>query len=304
MVSVVIPLYNKESQIAKTLRTVLNQSFQDFEIVIVNDGSTDNSVNEVEKFADSRIRLVSQPNAGVSAARNRGIEEARGELIALLDADDEWKSEYLSTQMMLTEKYSECDVFAVNYEFCNEHGEITPTIIRHLPFSGEHGIISNYFEVASTSHPPICSISIVVRKKAFQSIGGFPVGVTSGEDLLTWAHLACRYKIAYCNQAHAVYYTPTTGPTGKVPADLKSTKDAVGCGLLELLEVYPDSGIRKYVAFWYKMRASINIRRRNRLASAKCALKAISFSPFKHKPWIILLLSVMPGFIIDNIMKK
>ena len=94
MISVVIPLYNKEEQIADTLQSIFAQTFQDFEIVIVDDGSTDNSVEEVEKFDDSRIRLIHQTNAGVSAARNRGIEEARGELIAFLDADDEWKPEY------------------------------------------------------------------------------------------------------------------------------------------------------------------------------------------------------------------
>ena len=92
MISVVIPLYNKEKQIKRTIQSVLTQTFQDFEIVIVNDGSTDNSTIEVEKIKDSRIRLIHQENAGVSAARNKGIEEAKYELIALLDADDEWKN--------------------------------------------------------------------------------------------------------------------------------------------------------------------------------------------------------------------
>ena len=87
MISVVIPLYNKEKQIRKTLQSVLTQTFQDFEIVVVNDGSTDNSAIEVEKVKDPRIRLIHQQNAGVSAARNKGIEEARYELIAFLDAD-------------------------------------------------------------------------------------------------------------------------------------------------------------------------------------------------------------------------
>lgn len=82
MISVVIPLYNKEKQIKRTLQSVLTQTFQDFEIVIVNDGSTDNSTIEVEKIKDSRIRLIHQENAGVSAARNKGIEEAKYELIA------------------------------------------------------------------------------------------------------------------------------------------------------------------------------------------------------------------------------
>ena len=143
-ISVVIPLYNKEKQIAHTLQSVLNQTFQDFEIVIVDDGSTDGSVAEVEKFSDSRIRLIHQKNAGVSAARNRGIEAAKGDLIAFLDADDVWMPEYLATQYHLSQKYPDCNVFACNYEFRDTEGKVTPTIIRKLPFTREDGILSNY----------------------------------------------------------------------------------------------------------------------------------------------------------------
>ena len=82
MISIVIPLYNKEQQIGKTLESVFAQSFQDYEVVIVNDGSTDKSVEIVEGMADKRIRLINQKNSGVSAARNKGIQESRGEYIA------------------------------------------------------------------------------------------------------------------------------------------------------------------------------------------------------------------------------
>ena len=118
MISVIIPLYNKEKQIARTLQTVLEQTFQAFEIVIVDDGSTDGSVQEIEQIKDSRIRLIHQQNGGVSAARNRGITEARYDLVAFLDADDEWKPTYLETQYQLYQKYPECSVYACNYKFC------------------------------------------------------------------------------------------------------------------------------------------------------------------------------------------
>lgn len=90
MISVVIPLYNKDKQIAKTLYSVLKQTYPNFEVIVVNDGSTDNSLSEVSKISDSRIRLICQENKGVSAARNRGIQEAKSDYIAFLDADDEW----------------------------------------------------------------------------------------------------------------------------------------------------------------------------------------------------------------------
>src|SRR5699024_6424946 len=96
MFSIVIPLYNKELSITNTLQSVLNQTFTDFEVVIVNDGSTDNSVEKVEAFNDPRIRLIHQANAGVSAARNKGIEEANYDWISFLDADDLWMENHLS----------------------------------------------------------------------------------------------------------------------------------------------------------------------------------------------------------------
>lgn len=248
MISVVIPLYNKERQIANTLQTVLRQTFQDFEIVIVNDGSTDNSVAEVEKVQDSRIRIIHQQNAGVSAARNKGIEEAKYDLVAFLDADDEWKPEYLETQYNLFLKYPECSVFAVNYEFRDSNGKITPTKINKLPFTEEDGILSNYFEVASCSHPPICSISIMVKKESIKSIGGFPIGIKSGEDLLTWARLAVNYQIVYSKKSLALYnmfYSPKRLP---------EKKDFV-VRELKLLLSPKVKGIKSYISNWHKNRA-------------------------------------------------
>ena len=249
MISVVIPLYNKEKQIAYTLQSVQNQTFQDFEIVIVDDGSTDDSIIEVEKFSDSRIRLIHQENAGVAAARNRGIEEAKGDLIAFLDADDEWKPEYLATQHHLSQKYPDCSVFVCNYEFRSIDGRTTFPVIRKLPFVEEDGILSNYFEVASCSNPPICSISIVAKKQAIQAIGGFPVGIKSGEDLLTWARLAIKGPIVYSKKALSIYRLGNSNP--RPPEN----KDYVG----EQLEIlYKESqtilGLKNYVAYWYKMR--------------------------------------------------
>lgn len=256
MISVVIPLYNKEQSIASTLQTVLNQTYQDFEIVIVDDGSTDHSVGEVTKMTDPRIRLIHQENAGVSAARNRGIEEAKGEYIAFLDADDEWKSDYLKTQYELTQKYPECSVFACNYEFKDGQGKVTPTIIRKIPFKGEDGILSNYFEVASCSHPPICSITIMVKKNAIQSIGGFPVGIKSGEDLLTWARLAVNGKIAYAKQAYAVFNVEGYSISEK-PKRIPAEQDIVGQELKALLKAHPSKGLRLYNALWHKMKFNL-----------------------------------------------
>ena len=290
MISVVIPLYNKEQSIASTLQTVLNQTYQDFEIVIVDDGSTDHSVEEVTKVLDPRIRLIHQKNAGVSAARNRGIEEAKGEYIAFLDADDEWKPEYLNTQYELTQKYPECSVFACNYEFKDTQGKVTPTIIRKLPFKGEDGILSNYFEVASYSHPPICSISIMVKKNAIQSIGGFPVGIKSGEDLLTWARLAVKEKIAYNRKPYAIYNTGFSFK--RIPSEF----DIVGKELRLLHKTYHIQYLNNYISRWHKNRAYMFMYFGRKLHCFKNAYISLKYNIKNHKVIIYVILSLLPKY--------
>lgn len=261
MISVVIPLFNKQEQIKNTLKTVLKQTFQTFEVIIVDDGSTDKSAQEAEKIVDDRIRLIRQDNAGVSAARNRGIQEAKYDLIAFLDADDEWKQEYLETQYNLSIKYPECAVFACNYEFHSPDGKNAKTHIEYLPFTSTDGIINNYFKIATHSHPPIWTSATMVKTEAIKSIGGFPTGVTLGEDLITWAKLACKYKIAYSRIPVAIYnfrsqiqlVTPRRAP---------DKTDIVG---REFDEIYKINGksqpaLNEYIALWHKMRMVTFVR--------------------------------------------
>lgn len=304
MISVVIPLYNKEKQIAHTLRSVLNQILQNFEVVIVDDGSTDGSVAEVEKFEDSRIRLIHQQNAGVSAARNRGIEEAKGELIAFLDADDEWKSEYLATQYHLYQKYPDCSVFACNYEFRNSDGVVTSTIIRKIPFAGEDGILPNYFEVACCSHPPLWTSAVMVKKQAIQAIGGFPVEIKSGEDLLTWARLACRNSIAYNRTPLAVFILDEHNFNEDQRQRTPEIVDFVGKELVQLYKNYPQIvGLKSYIGLWHKMRAHMFMAKHHRKKALLECFYALHYS-LTFKLFIFLCLSLMPYRIIDYAFKK
>lgn len=302
MISVIIPLYNKEKQIAHTLQTVLNQTLQDFEIVIVNDGSTDNSVAEVEKFNDHRIRLIHQTNAGVSAARNRGIEESKYDLIAFLDADDEWMPAYLETQYALYKKYPECSVFACNYELKNTNGNISNTIIKKLPFEGIDGILSNYFEVASCSHPPLWTSAITVKKDAIQSIGGFPIGIKSGEDLLTWARLACNYKIEYYKIALCSFLLDSSHSINKPPIRQHDTGDPVGQALIELLDICNDKKhLKQYISLWYKMRMSVFLRMYDFNATWKYGIKSLKYNPLNLKVYLMLIMTLLPKSIQNTI---
>lgn len=296
MISVVIPLYNKEHCIATTLQTILAQSYQDYEVVIVDDGSTDGSVSVVERLCDSRIRLVRQNNAGVSVARNRGIEEARGELIAFLDADDEWKPDYLAIQMMLVEKYPQCDVFATNYEFRDSQGTVTPTTIRRLPFFESSGVLTNYFEIASCSNPPLWTSAVFVRKSAILSIGGFPVGVKSGEDLLTWARLATNFRITYCKKSLAIFCIEGYNITEK-PKRLPAEDDIVGRELRLLLKNNRPKHIKAYISHWHKMRSSVYMRLGMKRKSIIEAIKGLYYHPLNYKLYAYIIINLIPSKI-------
>ena len=293
MISVVITLYNKEKHIRNTLKGVLGQSFQDFEIVVVDDGSTDNSVSEVQRFKDPRIRIISPTNAGVSAARNRGILESKGEFIALLDGDDEWKPDYLATQYALAEKYPECDVFATDYEFRSNDGKISPTIIKRLHFDSEDGVLTNYFEIASHSHPPLWTSAIMVSKNALELIGGFPYGIKSGEDLLTWARLACRHKIAYSRKPMAVFNIEGYDLKEK-PKRYPAFEDKVGYELKRLRENHNQPFLRFYISHWHKMRSSVYMRLGIRKHSIKEAIKGLKYNPMNYKLYAYILLNLLP----------
>ncbi len=306
MISIIIPLYNKEKQIAHTLQSVLRQTFQGFEIVIVDDGSTDHSVEEVEKVQDARIRLIYQQNAGVSAARNRGIREAKYDLIAFLDADDEWKPEYLETQYGLYLKYPECSVYACNYEFRNSEGKITPTIIRKQSLQDEDGVLSNYFEVASCSHPPLWTSAVMVKKEAIQTVGGFPIGIKSGEDLLTWARLAVKYEMVYTTIIGAIYNLGEGYDFTNLPPRRQDANDPVGRALLQLYKEHVPHpvGMKRYISHWHKMRASVAIRYGDRWETIRETFVALKYNLLNYKVMPFFVLSILPDRLRTYIIKK
>ncbi len=119
--SVVIPLYNKSQYINRALNSVLFQSIQDFEIVVIDDGSVDGGGDLVRKYADQRIRLIRQENQGASAARNNGYRVTRSEFVAFLDADDEWKPGFLEKIKELVEKFPNCGAFGTSFEIIDKN---------------------------------------------------------------------------------------------------------------------------------------------------------------------------------------
>lgn len=303
-ISVVIPLYNKSDTVLRALNSVFSQTILPEEIIVINDGSTDGSEKVVANLNHPLVRLLNQTNKGVSAARNKGIDEARSEWVAFLDADDEWRPEFLETLKFLRTTYPQCNVLGTAYQLEDQKGNKKKIIINKMPFCGEHGILSNYFEVASCSHPPICSNSVLVYKEALKYIGGFPEGIDSGEDLLTWARLAVNCVIAYSLTPLSVYFLGLEHTYNDKPHHIPQRPDKVGQGLITLARQHKEiAEIRKYVAHWFKMRASIYIRLGMKRKSFVEALKSLFYNPLNYKVFIYFLLIPLPTGLVNRIFR-
>ncbi len=202
--SVVIPLYNKENFISQTLTSVLNQSFSDFEVVIVNDCSTDNSVAIVNQFKDPRIRLIHhQKNSGLSASRNTGIKNSVANYIAFLDADDLWKVDFLKTIHFLIQEYPEADFFGTKYEVNLDGKKVIEYTIPIKEFE-VHGIIPNFFDYSRnySIYTPSC---FCAKKEVFEKVGYYNEKVNYSEDVDFNIRAYAENQLAYYNKVLATY---------------------------------------------------------------------------------------------------
>jgi glycosyltransferase involved in cell wall biosynthesis len=195
IVTVVIPLYNGEKYILRTLNSVLNQSFKDFEIIVVNDGSKDNSCKIIEELSNSKITLFNQVNSGVSAARNKGIELGRGEYFVFLDADDEWDEFFLQSLIKLIEIYPNAGFYTSGYRMFFPSGPHVELTLAQSS-AGNSILVTDYFNKA-LGGPFIQTSGVLIPRKVINDLGSFIVGKQWGEDVEMWARIALKYDLGY-----------------------------------------------------------------------------------------------------------
>jgi len=197
MFSVVIPLFNKRDLIGETIKGVLAQSYTAFELVVVNDGSTDGSDDVVAAFADPRIRLVQQQNQGAAAARNTGWSAARNPFVAFLDGDDQWDADYLATVAALVRDFPDCGAYGMGYRRrLSDDKKVGNRLETSLQRSGRN-VIPDYFLAATCGDQPFYTSSVCIRREVIAYLNGFQTGITHGEDLDLWARIALEFLIAF-----------------------------------------------------------------------------------------------------------
>ncbi len=210
-ITVVIPLYNKAPHIVKTLESVLAQSSRPKEIIVVDDGSTDGGSDLVAPYVERYgVRLIRQENAGVSVARNRGVSEANSDYVAFLDADDYWLPQHIEVLRKLIVSYPRAALFstALFMECGGSRYRLRPSYEN-----GWMGLVDDFFVRYANDLSLITSITACARKCDLLEVGGFPVGVRRGEDIICWINMGLKFPVAHAEIVTAVYYQDAVNRT-------------------------------------------------------------------------------------------
>ena len=202
--SVVISVYNKANFIRKTIDSVLAQTESDYEIIIVNDVSTDGSDQVIQSFSDTRISYnCLKENSGAASARNKGVELATGQYIAFLDGDDLWDKNYLTTISDLIAKFPDHSVFATAVHI-QEHDGYRDSKYTFQNPEKKVQLSLNYFE-SSLKNTILTSSSTVVKKSVFAQTGIYDTSIKSGQDTDLWIRLGLQHRVAFSTQAFVTY---------------------------------------------------------------------------------------------------
>lgn len=213
MISVVIPLYNKASHIVRTLDSVLAQTVAPAEIIVVDDGSTDGGGEIVTSTYGSKVTLIRQTNQGVSAARNRGVEAVSTPYVAFLDADDEWRDNHLQTLKGLIEACPTAVLYSSAHLISREGRIYRP---RSVFTEGWRGYVEDFFSAYAKDLSLVNSSTACVQVAAFKYIGGFPVGMIRGEDIVAWVKLALHGRVAHVEIPTAIYHQDAENRTDRL----------------------------------------------------------------------------------------
>lgn len=296
--SVVIPLFNKENHIEGTIKSVLTQTFQDFEILVIDDGSTDGGAKIVRSFQEDRIRLIEQVNSGVSVARNRGIKAASADYIVFLDADDLWFAGFLQTIEELIEEYPGAGIYATAYERKISDGEYEPLKILDLKSKKDTGIVENYFKSKTLdSHLIWTSTTCVPRHVFFDNDIWFPPGVRLYEDVYVWGRIALVMELAYSKFVGGVYVLDAENSTRDIcrqnitPSDvLMSLKSYEHLTDRTDLKIY----LRKYLENHVKHCLRLSCLSGHKVNAVKVM--------FKYRLTISSFIEVLPRVLVPNFM--
>ena len=246
MISVVIPLYNKEQYVLETLQSVFDQTYQDFEVIIVDDGSIDNGLQLVKSIKDPRIHIIKHlENKGLSVARNTGIRVAKGGIISLIDADDIWKPIYLEEVVKLSKDFPKASLFGTSYcEVYSNHNVRDFKVLISTKLKNRQFYVTDFFE-SSRGMPIICQSSFSFKKSIFKTIEPFDESIDFAEDVDFYIRSNLAFKMAYSYKALVNVKMDIQGQMTSQPLGMKQLPDLNSYGK----ENYNNHSLLKYLNF-------------------------------------------------------
>lgn len=291
--SVIIPLYNKAEYISRAIESVLSQSYSDFEIIVVNDGSQDGGDRIVENIKSEKVTLVNQANAGVSAARNNGAKHAQYRYLAFLDGDDSWQPDFLEKVAGLIREFPNAGIYGTSNNFVYPNGTVVAENFDTLFNGKETGIIENYFQLFADIHKsPFSNSNLCIPKKIYDEFGGYKLGVKLTEDSDLWCRIALKYDLAFNIKPLANYYLALAGSThSQFQTDefevAKTLRNALANGNVKPQYV---AGVKKMITF----QKLILVKRALLTGNKTFALSKLDGDILKHYPKdaVISLISV------------
>ena len=252
MFSVVIPLYNKAPHIEATLRSVLSQHLVPDEIIVVDDGSTDGGDLLVSSFSEQGVRMIRQRNSGASAARNAGVAAASAAYVAFLDADDLWQPTHLASLRQAIIKVPQAGLFSTLHQIRVAARTFEPRSAFPMGFVGK---VDDFFAAMAVSLSLVCSSTACVKRLSLLEIGGFPVGMHRGEDLIVWMKMAKAFGMAHSATVTAIYNRDavnrsTDGCAAVAPGSLLYLRDIVASEALDVKDRHSAHLLFHRVAFY------------------------------------------------------
>jgi glycosyltransferase involved in cell wall biosynthesis len=297
LISVVIPIYNGEETIQETLKSVFDQTFQDFEVIVINDGSRDNSLKVLQEVSESRLTVYSYPNSGQAASRNRGISHSNGKYIAFLDADDLWTPDKLDAQLKALQNHPKAALAYSWTDYIDEVGNFLQHG-RHITANGniyEDILVNNFIE--NGSNP-------LVDCKVFSEVGNFDEKLPPAEDWEMWIRIASCYEFVAVPKAQVLYRVTINSSSANIPKQEKQCLKAIDKAFSQV----PDSlkplkhksltNIYKYL-FWKAIEGYPS--QKNGRAAARCFWNYMSLNPksvlnLKFTASVILKIIIMSTF--------
>lgn len=303
LISVVMPLYNKADTVCQAIDSLVAQSWGDWELLVVDDGSTDGGAALVERYTDPRVTLIRQTNGGVSVARNTALSVARGTFAAFLDADDWWAPCHLHDLVGVASRYPDVVLAGSAFYLVETTGRERLSDIRPAYRKSGDGIvvIDDLGKEMGTVGLPFFTSSIMVRMHALRLLGGFPVGVRAGEDLLTWLRLSCVGQVCLAVRPSAYYRSPPN--RGGAHLRQPESPDVVGRELQVLMSRYPQKsdGIKTFLALWHRMRALMYMQLNQRRDSLRSLTMACKLSGIKLRDVVSLFCLALPVVLQEQV---